>query len=137
MSDFGVHPIGAGKLLAAVFEDSESKRLTYVRDGKGYDVENLVDALDHIKRIAHMSSRMSKRVYWIAQRASSALEGDEKWREFDYPRDRKREDARLRAKNREMKLLLKMVSANLHNPQLGGISEDQLEAIDDVIGGEE
>lgn len=29
--------------------------------------------------------------------------------------------------------LLRMVSANLHNPSLGGISEDQLAAIDEAI----
>lgn len=33
-----------------------------------------------------------------------------------------------------LKGLLRMVSANLHNPQLGGISDDQLEAIDSAIG---
>lgn len=77
MSDFEQHPIGTTKLL-----------------------ERYHDALDHIKRIAHMSNQMSKRTYWIAQRASSALEGDEKWREFDYPRNRKREQENLRQRNR-------------------------------------
>jgi hypothetical protein len=64
--------------------------------GTGAKLERLTDALDHIMRICHMSVNMSKRTYWIAQRAQSALENDEKWREFDYPVNRKRQEERLR-----------------------------------------
>ena len=70
-------------------------------------VERYHDALDHIKRVANMSRQMSKRVYWIAQRAQSALDGDEKWRDFDYPRDRKREHENLRQRNRVLVGMIK------------------------------
>ena len=74
-----VHPVGTTKLL-----------------------DRYRDALDHIWRITGMSNQMSKRNYWIKARARSALDGDEKWREFDYPRNRKREKDRLRERLREL-----------------------------------
>lgn len=83
MSDFETNPCGTDKLI-----------------------DRYQDALDHIKRICHMSDQMSKRTYWIAQRAQSALDGDEKWREFDYPRNRSNEKENLRKKNKRLVALL-------------------------------
>lgn len=80
MSDFETCPVGTGKL-----------------------VTRLQDAMDHIWRIANMSHQMTKRTYWISARARSALDGDEKWREFDYPKNRKREREHLRANLRRMR----------------------------------
>ena len=39
-----------------------------------------------------------------------------------------------RRQYRRMVELLEMVSANLHHPELGGISSEQLAAIDEAIG---
>ncbi len=84
MSDFETHEIGTAKRL-----------------------ERYHDALDHIERIARMSHQMSKRVYWIAQRAKSAIDGDEKWREFDYPRNRTRAHENFRQRNRVLVGMIK------------------------------
>ena len=73
-------------------------------------LERYRDALDHIKRICHMSHQPSKRVHWIAQRATSALEGDEKWRQFDYPKNRTNAHKNLRHRN---KVLVGMIEEAL------------------------
>jgi hypothetical protein len=84
---------------------SDNKALTSGNSSHSGDddvIKRLVkarDALDHIVRVANMSNTMSKRVYWIASRAESALNGDEKWRNFDYPRNRVREKESLRKRN--------------------------------------
>jgi len=44
-----------------------------------------------------------------------------------------REIERLTSENNEFRLLLRMVLANLKNPSLGGISEDQIWAIDEAL----
>ncbi len=46
----------------------------------------LRDALDHIVRVARRARTGTRRLTWIAQRAQSALNGDNAWRELDEPK---------------------------------------------------
>jgi hypothetical protein len=81
-------------------------------------LERYEDALDHIWRVCGQSVQMSKRTYWIQARARSALDGDEKWREFDYPRNRQRQRENLRAKLRDLEGNV-AASAGLKCPNTG------------------
>lgn len=49
------------------------------------DREQLVDALDHIQRVCAGSRTSTRRLRWIAQRAKSAIAGDDDWRDVDVP----------------------------------------------------
>lgn len=46
----------------------------------------LADALDDIARIALASDAQSLRCHWIAERAKSALNGDGRWLQVQFPR---------------------------------------------------
>jgi hypothetical protein len=50
--------------------------------------ERLLDALDHVVRVARNCARPTRRLYWIRARCQSAIDGDEAWREYDYPKMR-------------------------------------------------
>ena len=49
-------------------------------------VDEYVEALDHIRRVARAGRSQSRRDLWISARADSALNGDDNWRIVDYPR---------------------------------------------------
>ncbi len=46
---------------------------------------DMVDALDHIMRVANAARRQTRRDRWIANRAKCALEGGD-WREVELPK---------------------------------------------------
>jgi len=76
----------------ALGDDNPRSRLMYVdEDGNAYDVENMVDALDHIMRVTRQAHRMTNRLKFIELRAKSVLEGTEEWRDYDYPKNRQKE----------------------------------------------
>ena len=70
-------------------------------DSKEY-TERCVDALDHIMRTARSARVSSKRLTWIASRAESAINGDERWRTADVPRNGEAMTFRLRARIKEL-----------------------------------
>ena len=49
------------------------------------EVDSLRDALDHIARVALGSRSRTRRTLWIAQRAKSAINGDEVWKDAPLP----------------------------------------------------
>ena len=51
--------------------------------------ELLIDALDHISRVARGSRTRSRRDGWIEARAESAISLDDKWRDLDLPKHTK------------------------------------------------
>jgi hypothetical protein len=51
------------------------------------DFKNLLDALDHIARVSLGSSSHSVRNKWIADRAVSALNGDDNWKQCRKPKN--------------------------------------------------
>ena len=57
------------------------------------------DALDHIIRVSAGSRNQSRRIRWISQRAQSALNGDQEWREIDLPKNVNTEAKRNRRLN--------------------------------------
>lgn len=93
-------------------------------------LEACLDALDHIVRVCGQSHRMTKRTYWIQARAQSAIDNDEAWRAYDYPRNRQQAKDNLRKRFRQAKLLLEAVetcpvcaNAGYLNPQAVGEDE--------------
>ena len=48
--------------------------------------EILIDALDHIARVAKGSRTQSRRDGWILARAESAINMNDDWRELDLPK---------------------------------------------------
>lgn len=50
------------------------------------DVSDLIDALDHIFRVARASRTQTRRLKWIEARARCALEGGDDWKDLDIPR---------------------------------------------------
>lgn len=49
-------------------------------------LDDLIDALDHIFRVAKSSRSDNRRYRWIAARARCAIEGQDDWREIDHPK---------------------------------------------------
>ena len=49
------------------------------------DAERYASALDHIARVALGSRQPTKRISWIVQRATSALNNDDAWRVTEKP----------------------------------------------------
>lgn len=49
------------------------------------EIEDLIDAIDHIMRVANASRTQTRRMRWIVQRCKSALLGDDDWRDIDIP----------------------------------------------------
>lgn len=45
-----------------------------------------VAALDHIAKVCDNARQSTRRIRWIAQRARSAIAGDDEWRKVDLPR---------------------------------------------------
>lgn len=64
-------------------------------------IEELVDALDHIMRVAKASRTQTRRLRWIAERARCAIDGGEDWRELDLPKT-----AELSLRERKMRLFI-------------------------------
>ncbi len=48
-------------------------------------IEQLVDALDHIKAVANNSRTQTRRLRWISERARCAVEGGEDWKNLVIP----------------------------------------------------
>ena len=69
-----------------------------------------------------MSHHLTKRLYWIQARAQSAIDGDEKWRDYDYPRNRNAAQESLRRRYRESMELLKLAKCPDHDCEGGAIS---------------
>jgi hypothetical protein len=74
------------------------------------DVERLTDALDHIMRTARNGHRYTRRQRWIVARAQSAIDNDEKWREYDIPRPRKQQQENLRERVKAANKLLEVAN---------------------------
>lgn len=70
-------------------------------DQKEY-LDRCVDALDHIVRTARSSRVTSKRLSWIANRAESAINGDETWRTAPVPVNGESQIFRARARIQEI-----------------------------------
>ena len=64
-------------------------------------IEELVDAVDHIMRVAKASRTQTRRLRWIAERARCALDGSDDWREMDLPKK-----AELNLRERKMRLFI-------------------------------
>lgn len=50
------------------------------------EVDSLRDALDHIARVALGSRKATKRTLWIVERAKSALNRDDLWKQAETPK---------------------------------------------------
>ncbi len=57
-----------------------------VREQNAEAFEEMVDALDHIMRVANGSRTSSRRDRWIAERARCAIEGGRDWRDLNIPK---------------------------------------------------
>lgn len=92
-------------------------------DGNNYDIENLIDALDHIMRVSRQSHSMTKRLKFLELRAKSALEGTDEWRDYDYPRNRARAEEsvrkRLRATETQLAYLRRCAEAAMNGWKVG------------------
>ncbi|HVM95313.1 MAG TPA: hypothetical protein VMT89_02935 [Candidatus Acidoferrales bacterium] len=69
----------------------------------------LLDALDHVMRVARSSRTMSRRMRWIQERCRCAIEGDDvTWRTIDLPRSAESvaaENSRLKGRITELERL--------------------------------
>ncbi len=71
------------------------------------ETAELRDALDHIMRVANSSRDQTRRIKWISQRAQSALNNDDKWREIDIPKNGIPKQIELRDRAKEAEDCLK------------------------------
>lgn len=102
-----------------------------VREQNDEAFEDLVDALDHIFRVARASRTGSRRDRWIAERARCAIEGGRDWREINIPKMDPRVD---RAETQIANILphvKRYVEAIREADSVDGVIEDQ-EVIDEL-----
>lgn len=68
-------------------------------------VDELVDALDHIARVANSSRTQSRRDRWICLRANCAISSSDEWKTANLPKiieNSRGRELRLRAENQEL-----------------------------------
>lgn len=110
-------------------KEGDEPRAYYTdNDGVDYDIENLIDALDHIMRVTRQASTMTKRLKFIELRAKSALENTDDWREYDYPTNREPTMKRLRVRAQEAEANVEKLKAILYGAAKGqGFWEDDVD----------
>ncbi len=86
----------------------DSRMMYTDNDGKSYDIEGMIDALDHIMRVSRQANTITTRLKMIELRAKSALEGTDEWKDYDYPTNRAGQRENLRKRFREAKRLLEL-----------------------------
>ena len=86
-------------------EHYETMRLEHELELSQQRITELVDALDHIARVAKSSRTQSRRDRWICLRANCAISGSDEWETADLPKiieNSRGRELRLRAENNEL-----------------------------------
>lgn len=97
-------------------DEAEEPRWIYTdEEGKDHDIvhcidalETCLDALDHIQKTARNGTTFTRRLKWIKARAMSAINGDDSWRDYDIPRNRRKQRVNHRLRLRKALQLLKV-----------------------------
>lgn len=93
--------------------------------------DEMVDALDHIFRVARSGRTNSRRDRWIAERARCAIEGGRDWRDINIPKI----DPRIRKAEKQIADILphvqNYIEAIREADSIDGVIEDQ-EVIDEL-----
>ncbi|MFT0140739.1 hypothetical protein ACEK07_45940 [Alcanivoracaceae bacterium MT1] len=69
-------------------------------------IGKLEDALDHIARTVHNARHYTQRLAWIAERAESAIRGDDAWKNVVLPKSAFTELQRAKYRNRDLRVVI-------------------------------